>query len=172
MTDNAITKNLQNGTLEMQDGAGTPSELTVPVDEGDFEYTVRPREAIPIYNRGVLTSFTQGPENAVTFSFSMKFREWGSRTLTGAPIAVAEFGSGVGSGSSLTSTLTCGPFCVDLIWHIAVNCTAAEDQNEDVTLPDSHFDEWSVAEGAEYNTIRSSGKSLTTWPTSVRSAAT
>lgn len=170
MPDNAITKNLQNATILLEDGDSPVSSLTIPVDEGDLEFTVRPREAIPIYNRGVLTSFTEGSQNALTWSFSMKFREWGSRTSTGAPISPVEFMTQTGAGSALVSTTLCGPFTFDMTYVVTVNCVGADDQDEDISIPDSKVDELQFSEGAEYSRIRASGKSLAAsgFPTSTR----
>lgn len=171
MPDNANTKNLQNASVTFEDGTGTPKVCDLEVEEGDLEFVVKPREGIPVLDRGKLRHFTSGPENPVTFSMTLKFREYGSRTTSGAPISPRDFVTKQGGGSALISTSPVGPYTFTMKVKIDTEATAAaDDQDELLTFSKCHVDEIAFKEGAEYSTLRLVGKALITEPTITRSA--
>ena len=168
----AVTRNLKNSTLTIQDGAATPATLVVPIEEGDLNITERPPEAIPVLNRGALSHFAEGPDNPVTVSFTAKYVAYAGHTGTGQSPTVIEALKLTGLASGWTSKSACGPKTVDLVWTLTTPCTAAiggvTDESETVTITEFHADEIDISEGEEYNTIRVSGKALVTAPTAAR----
>ena len=171
MPDNASTKNLSNGAITFKDGTGTPKVCDLEVEEGDLEYVIKPKEGIPVLDRGKLRHFTSGPENPVTFSMTVKYRELGSRTTSGSVISPYDFVTKSGGGSALISTSPVGPFTFTMEFKIETEATvAADDQDELLSFAKCHVDEISFKEGAEYSTLRIVGKALITAPTITRSA--
>lgn len=167
-----ITRNLRDATLTIQDGAASPQTLVVPIEEGDLNITERPPEAMTVLNRGALSHFAKGPDNPVNVSFTAKYVALAGHTDSTQNPTVYEAIKGTGKASGWTSTESCGPNTVNLIWTLTTPCSAAvggvTDESETVTISDFHADEFDINEGEEFNTIRVSGKALVTAPTAAR----
>lgn len=159
-------KNLTHGAITIKDGGAGSAQnsLAIPVDEGNLEFTVR-REAQTVMNRGSLYGFTEGVEEPVTLSFTIKFEEWLSDT-SGTPSPVDALRQ-TGEAAAWVSTLACGPYCVDLYFLISPPAGCGE-TNEQLIFADFHADEIRFAEGEEYNTLVVSGKALVLAPTASR----
>ena len=155
-------RNLTHGALTIEDGAA--ATLTIPIEEGNLQFTVR-REAIVILNRGTLASMAEGMEEAMAVSFAFKFEEWrGETASSGSAVSPADALRQVGNASGWTSTLACGPYCVDLTFMITAPSGCGE-QDEELTFPDFHADEVQFQEGEEYDIVNVTGKCLALEPT-------
>lgn len=163
-------RNLTHGQLTIKDGAGSPNSLVVGTEDGNLRFSVR-RPAKVIMNRGTIAGLVEGNEEAMTVSFSAKFEEWRGRTLTAYATvpSVPDALRKKGNASSWTSTLECGPYCVDLQFDLSNPCTAAAtDQTERLVFPDFHADELGFEEGDNADVLNVSGISLALEPTATR----
>ena len=161
-------RNLTHGQLTIKDGATTPLTLIVPVEQGNFEFTVR-RAANVFFNRGVIAGMTPGIPEPMQLTFGLKFQEWLGNTTTGSDPSPVDALTQVGNATAWTSTLACGPYTVDLEFLMADPCTATSEstQNETLTFVDFHADEIRFVEGEEFNELTVSGTSLAVVPTLV-----
>ena len=163
-------RNLTHGQITIVDGSGTPKTLAVPIEEGNLRFTVR-RPVKVIMNRGQVDSFAEGNEEPMSVSFNFKFEEWRGRTLTAYATvpSVPDALRKVGNASDWTSTLDCGPYCVDVRFDLSNPCTASGiDQTERLVFPDFHADEVGFEEADDANRVSVSGMSLALEPTSTR----
>lgn len=164
-------RNLTHGTLVIKDGTSTPKTLTIPIMEGDLEFTEE-QEAQTILNRGVLKEFTKGPEAPVSIRFSMTFEEWRGKPASTVP-SVPDALKQRNEASSWTSTSTNeqGPYVVDLVFTLdAVQATGTGDFDEELKFSQFHCDSLRFSEGQDANRIEVSGKALVTTPVSTRAA--
>ena len=170
-------RNLTHGALTIRDGSGTPYTLVIPVEEGNVEWTVI-QSANTFYNRGTIAGFTEGIPEPLQVSFGIKFEHWAEGDFAGARPTVVDALTGRGmasttdspvNGEPWVSTLTSGPYCVDLIFALndPANGTADATGVETITFEDFHADEIRFAEGEEYSTVQVSGKCPATYPSSV-----
>ena len=162
-------RNLTHGQLTIKGGTSGQS-LVVPIEEGNLRFSVR-RPVKVIMNRGVIDSFAEGNEEPMSVSFNFKFEEWRGRTLTAyatipsVPDALRQ----KGNASAWTSSLECGPYCVDLQFDLDNPCTAnGIDQTERLVFPDFHADEVSFEEADDADRVSVSGMCLALEPTSTR----
>lgn len=159
-------RNLTHAALTIKDGGA--NELTIPIEEGNIQFTER-REAIVVLNRGVIASMAEGMEEAMTVSFSIKFEEWtGGTTSSGVDPSPVDALKKRGNASGWTSSLLCGPYCVDLEFAITAPSGCGE-QDETLTFSDFHADEIQFQEGEEYDIINVTGKCLALTPVAARS---
>ena len=64
MATNPLTRNLRDGQLVISDGAGSPTSLTLTLDNGDLEWT-EPEEEVEIKDRGVLDHVRPGDQQSL-----------------------------------------------------------------------------------------------------------
>lgn len=163
-------RNLTHGQLTIVDGSGSPNTLAVPIEEGNLRFTVS-RPVKVIMNRGRIGTFAEGNEVPMSVSFTAKFEEWTGRTLTAYATvpSVPDALRKKGNASSWTSTLQCGPYCVDLRFDLSNPCTASGiDQTERLTFPDFHADNVGFEEGDDSDMIPVDGMCLALEPTAQR----
>lgn len=162
-------RNLVNGLLKIKDGAGTPNEITIPIDVGNLSWTVQD-EAPVARNRGALQGFADPIEEPIPISFQFLFTEWSGKTTSGADISPADFLRRKNTGASLVGRKDCGPYLTLLEFTIAKPgvCTDALEQNEIVTFDFFRVDSLEFNETEEINTIDVTGRALITDPAVAR----
>lgn len=83
MATNPLTRNLRDGQLVISDGAGSPTSLTLTLDNGDLEWT-EPEEEVEIKDRGVLDHVRPGDEQSCELSYSAMWVHLIGDTITGS----------------------------------------------------------------------------------------
>lgn len=66
-----VTRNLRDGTIRLQDGAG--HEIVLEVEEGDLNYS-EASNIVNVLDRGRLSHMRPGNQEPVRVSFSIKYR--------------------------------------------------------------------------------------------------
>ena len=165
----AAPRNMTHGTLVIKDGTGTPETLTIPCREGVLSFA-EISEAPVIKNRGVLYAFADPVQEAVDISFTLLFEEWQGKSASGSDPSPRDALKKEGNASGWTTTLTGGPYCVDLEFTIAKPSEpAATEENEVLTFSDFHADRCEFTEGEDVNRLVVTGKALITKPSVTRS---
>ena len=172
----ANTRNLRHGSLALRDAQALPNTLAIDIDEGNLTFD----EATPgvvVKNRGALDHWSKGEEQPVSVSFTIKFTQYGSRSVksivgAGAGGAVTGFsardfmenaGALLTSASGRTDVFTCD------VWFTITNPVTTGDQQEILKFTNFKCESLKFSEGAESNTIAVSGRALLTTPVSTRS---
>jgi len=161
------TRNLQGGTLVIQDGTPTtPLTLTVIGEEGNLEWTAKPRPGVPVTDRDLIETAFDAPavETPMTFSFTIKYRYCLAETPE--PLSPYEALLKKGGAAAWVSTTSAGTFRVNLQFTIANPIAASK--SELIVLPDAGNFEVKFAEGKEFNTLQVSGDCLAIEPTITR----
>lgn len=159
--DDLGVRNFRDGKIIVQDGSGTPNQLELLGAEGDLNFTVAD-DAFLIYSRGVIVGRSQGDQQAMSISFTIKFEQWAYESVSDG-ISPYDAMKGKNNASSWVSTAACGPYSVDMIYQATNACAGAG--LEQLVFPDTHFSSVNFAEGSEYNTISAQGTSLASEPT-------
>lgn len=155
---------LKKATIKFVDGAGTPAELTLKIDEGNLQFTSKFNMEYK-RDRGKLATGTvrEGDEEPMDVSLECRFSA--VKSSTGESITVMEFLKQTGAGSSLTTTgAACEPFAVDIVVTIDQNCGTVPD--EIITFPAFRVE--SIGGSFKDGTLSLSGKCKAVMPTSVR----
>jgi len=102
MAASTTVKVRRDGTLKLQDGAGSPTTLEIDYEDGNFTANLLAAEEdrIVIRDRGSIVGLRKGDDQVGSISFSVHFREF---TNAGAA-TLLDFCNGTASGSALTST--------------------------------------------------------------------
>jgi hypothetical protein len=175
------TRNLRHGSLQLRDGQAAANTLSVPIEEGDLSFT-ESKPGVVVKHRGGLDHWSKGEEIEVPLSFTIKFVEYISKTSPASAIVAAgaggevtsisvrEFLTGRGVGGALLTTKSGrnDVFTIDA-WFTIANPALSGDQAEVLKFLNFNCESVEFSEGAEYNTIRVSGRALITAPTGVRS---
>ena len=171
----ANTRNLRHGHLSLLDGQSTPNSLAIDIDEGNLNFTEATPAAL-VKNRGALDHFSKGEEMPVSLSFTIKFTQYGSRSVksiagAGAGGAVTGFSARdflLNAGSLLTSREGRTDVFTCKVVFLVDNPVISGDQNETLTFDHFKCEDIKFSEGAECNTLAVSGRANVTTPTSVR----
>ena len=175
------TRNLRHGSLQLRDGQANPNTLAVAIEEGDLSFT-ESKPGVVVKHRGGLDHWSKGEEQEVSVNFTIKFVEWISKTSPAAAIVAAgaggavtsisvrEFltGRGVGGALLTSSSGRNDVFTITLRFTIA-NPASTGDQAEQLDFALFNCESLEFSEGAEYDTIRVSGRALITAPAGTRS---
>ena len=172
----ANTRNLRHGSILLKDSQATPNTLAIDIDEGNLNFD----EASPgvvVKNRGALDHWSKGEEMPVTLSFTIKFTQYGSRSVKsiaggGAGGAVTGFSARdflENAGSLLTSASGRTDVFTSNVWFTIANPVVSGDEQEILKFNNFKVEGLKFAEGAEFNTIAVSGRALLTTPVSTRS---
>lgn len=99
MTDNTF-RNLTGAEIKLIDGAGTPNELTIAIDEGNLEFSSRKEQHVVMGRSGPIGRAV-GRKQPTTLSFQVHYKEWKSKTTaTAATSSVRDFMLGRHTGAA------------------------------------------------------------------------
>lgn len=160
-------KNIVQGTLKLLDGQGTPAELTILGMEGGVEFTSK-RNKAAVMHRGTPTAWAKATKEPTEISFTVKYKEWKSRTTaSGGPSAsIRDFMLGNYSGA--VSVGDGGDHEFKLQLTIA-DSGASGDEAEAIVFNNCILDEASFSESDEINELSFTVRSLDWEPTVTRS---
>ena len=102
MAASTAVKVRKDGTIKLQDGAGSPTTLEIDYEDGNFTAGLLAADAdrIVIKDRGSIVGLRDGDDQVGSLSFSVHMREF---TNAGAA-TLLDFCNGTAAGSALTST--------------------------------------------------------------------
>jgi hypothetical protein len=156
------TRNMRDGTIIIRDGSPTPKTLTIKIDEGNFNFSVKTPSFV-VMNRGRIDSRKTGDETPTDINFGVKVEQWSFDYVdTGISINDALRGIGGALAAGWVSTDECGPFSVDIEFRMKNPCNPA--QYEQLIFRDFHAEQVSFAENAEANTLQVQGNALVAEP--------
>ena len=115
MAYSVVPKVRRDGIITLKDGTGTPVELAVAYEEGNFSFSEPKAAQTVIRDRGTITTVRKGDDEPITGSFSFYFREFTNASNAGS---VRDFIDGTGFYSSNIST---GPAGSPYIEHYAID---------------------------------------------------
>lgn len=161
LSDDPGFRNFRDGEIIIRDGSAVPKELTLLGAEGDFTFT-ETANTFNILIRGKIISRTQGDEEQVSLSVTIKFEQWSHESGSNQGISPRDAFKGVGGASDWVSTAPCGPFSVDLIYKAKDVCGTGG--KEVLLFPQVHADTITFNEGDETNTLAFEGTSLVPVP--------
>lgn len=102
MAASTAVKVRKDGTIKLQDGAGSPTTLEIDYEDGNFTAGLLAADAdrVVIRDRGSIVGLRDGDDQVGSLSFSVHMREF---TNAGAA-TLLDFCNGTAAGSALTST--------------------------------------------------------------------
>lgn len=164
MAVSTLTRNLRDGQLVVNDGAGSPKTVTLTLDEGDLSWT-ETLETREISDRGALDHTRPGNEVPCDMSFSIKWNQLISYTANSSDGNVLyEMVNNIGGGYTSTSG-TGQQFTLEYVFT-CTSPTAAG--TETVTFAKVFKTSMDMSEQEDYNTISFSGRDFETRPTVAR----
>ncbi len=125
-----------DGQINLKDGTGTPVELTVSFEEGNFQFTPTKPEQVIIRDRNTISNVRKGPsEPAASGSFTIYFRQFTDANEAGS---VLDFVNKTGNYSSNVSTGATGTprieeYCID-IEYLVEGSDHGDDADHTATL--------------------------------------
>lgn len=138
MADSTFIKNLNNGTLTIQDGTGSPIDVIVPFDNGDFSISglsQKLNEVVAYESRGTLNTVRHTSRTYPTFSFTTQMAKFTSATDTSVSDAILQNGA----FASAVSTLSANADVYTLFLTFDVEGTDFGDSGDhQLTLDDCH----------------------------------
>lgn len=162
-THTEVARNIQNGSLVIKDGSGTPKTCTVACS-GNLKWT-ETRNIIEIMCRGNIDHRREGNTVGFTVSFDATWYQLISKTAnSGDPVSVYEILSN--PGSYFTSTED-GAYCVNLEFTVA-DPNATNGNDEKIVFPNVFIEKVDCSEGEDKNTISMSGRGKVRAPTITR----
>lgn len=164
------TRNLRHGSLVLKDGDSPVNTLPIAIEEGDVSFT-EGKPGVSVKHRGGLDHWSKGEEVEVPVSFTLKFVEYVQKTgaTVGVPSTISPRDFLMGAHADLVTTSgRTDAFTLTLEFTIA-NPVITGDQAEVLTFTKFKAESVEFSEGAEYNTLRVSGRALMTAPTGARS---
>lgn len=164
MTVSTLSRNLRDGQMVVNDGAGSPKTVTLTLDEGDVSWT-ETLETREIMDRGALDHTRPGNEVACDLSFSIKWNQLISYTAASSDGNVLyEMVNNLGSVYTSTSG-TGQQFTLEYVF----TCTSPTSSGtETVTFAKVFKTSMDMSEGDDYNTVSFSGRDFETKPTIAR----
>tara|TARA_R100000152_G_C6768901_1_gene194528 strand:+ start:819 stop:1319 length:501 start_codon:yes stop_codon:yes gene_type:complete len=102
MAASTVVKVRRDGTLKLQDGAGSPTTLTIDFEDGNFTANnlAAEEDRVVIRDRGSIVGLRKGDDQVGSLSFSVHFREFSNQGAA----TLLDFCNGSAAGSGLTST--------------------------------------------------------------------
>lgn len=167
------TRNLTHGHVKIKDGTSpTPLFLTLPIEEGDLQWTQNPHPSIMVMNRGLMSHRTAQPQVPVRGRMTLKFTEYKGKSFSGANPSPLDAMLKQGNASAWVSTELCGPYSFDLEFTIDNACAGAGngvDQSEVLVFADCCLLPQTIREAVDYNRIEVEFEARIVQPTSTRS---
>ena len=146
MAQSSRTKNFRHGTIKLSDGTGTPLEVTVQYENGDFSadgFKEGQKDVVAYLDRGVLYDLQYTNQTFPTFSFSAHFTDLSDATdklLYDACMKTGAFASAVSTrGANQVYTL-------DLLWTIE-GTDLGDSADHTLALDDCRIDNVQLSEG-------------------------
>ena len=171
MASGIDTRNLRHGSLALSDSGGT-NTLAIAIDEGNLTFT-EAREGVVVKQRGELDHWSKGEAQPVSLSFTIKFDQYGNRSVTtepgGAVTGYSLRGFLRDADAGLTSVNLRNDIFTGNLNFTIVNPAVTGDEQEVLSFTDFHADRFNFSEGDEYDTIVCEGRALLETPGSVRS---
>lgn len=155
----AVTKNLRDGELKVEDGTTPVNSVTVALDEGDLSYE-ETKNVINVLDRGTLSHMRSGDDVPVKVSFTLKFVEFLKQSAGTTTIYEALKKIGGASAWTTTNTDGGGVYTLKLVFTISTPVTA--DKAEIITFNLFHHTSISFKEGDEYDTLAVDGEAFIT----------
>lgn len=154
-------RNFRQGCLLVRDGSGVANELIITAAEGDLNFKETDTTFV-VKNRGKIAGRSQGDEDQMTVSFTIKFEQWSFLSGESDGVSPRDALKGEYGASDWVSTAPCGPYSVDLIYQIEDVCGTGG--IEELTFPRFHADTVTFDEGDEFNTLKVEGTCLASKP--------
>ena len=155
-----ITRNLRDGQIIIKDGAGTPTSITLALDNGDLSWTVA-LNTIQVLDRGTLDHTRPGDDATSDLSYSAMLTQLADAT-TGNGSVYQFYEMVTDGGATLTSTSGSGEqFTLKHEFEIT---DPQGSNNERVTFDRVYMTDVSVSEGDDADTVSFSGVNFRTKP--------
>jgi hypothetical protein len=151
---NIVKTGLDSGTIKIKDGTGTPLELTVRFDRGDFSISGIQqglREAVEIQSRGSPRSLRKGRRSYPTGSMSLWFTDF-SETGTGTIFDMIHGKSGTPFAARISTTVAKGDLMTFDVELTEEGTDYGDSADHTLTMQDVHFSE-DYSEGEDGNSI-------------------
>ncbi len=133
MAYSTIPKVRRDGVLTLKDGTGTPVELEISYEEGNFTFDVAKEDQTVIRDRGTISTVRKGDEQPITGSFNAYMRQFTDNSEAGS---ILDFINKTGHYNSNVSTGSGVPFiehyCIDIVYK--VEATSLETLDHSATL--------------------------------------
>lgn len=119
MPASTVIKNLNDGSLVIKDGTGTPIDVTIKFEDGNFSISglaAKMNEVVAYQTRGAFSGLRHTARTFATFTFTAKMSEFTSATdnsLTDAILKNGAFNSGVS-----TSGANADVYTTDLVFSV------------------------------------------------------
>ncbi len=155
-----VPRNMRDGLIIIRDGSPSPKTLTIPIDEGNFKFSVS-KPTVVIMNRGKINSRKTGDEVPTPISFGVKFEQWYFDNADNG-VSIYDALNKTGGADDWVSTDECGPFSVDIEFRSKNPCNPA--QYEVLLFRKFHADKVDFSENNEANTLEVSGTALVPEP--------
>lgn len=156
------TRNMRDGTIIIRDGSPTPKTLTIKIDEGNFNFTIK-HPTFVVMNRGKIDSRKDGDETPTELTFGIKVEQFKYDYVdSGISVYDALHGGGGAAAAGWISVDECGPFSVDIEFRMKNPCNPA--QYEQLIFRKFHSEQEQFAENAEANTLQVQGNALVAEP--------
>jgi len=158
-----VVRNIQNGSLVIKDGSGTPKSCTVACS-GNLKWSLS-KTLVEVPCRGTIDHRREGNVVGFTVSFDAAWYQLISKTAnSGDPVSVYEILTN--QGSYFTSTED-GAYCLDIEFTVAdPNTTNGND--EKIVFPDVFIEKVDCSEAEDKNMISFSGRGKVYAPTITR----
>lgn len=162
----AVTRNLRDGVVKFQDGAGTPEEITLVLEDGGLSWEEK-QNVINILDRGILDHQRKGDEEPVTGSIKFKFIQFIKQSSESDPTPY-EVVTNTGAASSWTTTNSDGADVFNFRMILEIPSPISGEQAERITFEKVAVTSLSFEEGDEYNTLSFDFQDFETRPTIVK----
>lgn len=133
MAYSTIPKVRRDGVLTLKDGTGTPVELEISYEEGNFTFDVAKEDQTVIRDRGTISTIRKGDEQPITGSFNAFMRQFTDNSEAGS---ILDFINKTGHYNTNVSTGSGVPFvehyCIDIVYK--VEATSLETLDHTATL--------------------------------------
>jgi hypothetical protein len=164
------SRNLRHGSVVLKDGDTPVNTLPLAIEEGDLSFT-ESKPGVAVKHRGGLDHWSKGEEIEVPVSFTIKFVEYVQKTgaTVGVPSTISPRDFLMGAHADLVTTSGRNDAFTLTVEFTIANPALSGDQTEVLTFTKFKAESVEFSEGAEYNTLRVSGRALLTNPTGARS---
>lgn len=163
-----IVRNLRDGELKIEDGTGTPEDLTLALDNGDLSWSETEND-VQVLDRGVLDHPRDGDEAAVELSFSFMWTQLINATRSGGSAGSANtlYEMINDLGTTYISVGASGEK-FQLKYTFEVSDPSTGSNNERIVFGKVYKQSLECSEGDEANTVNFTGTDFETKPTITR----
>ncbi len=154
MAESTVVKTYRDGTILLEDGAGTPLSYTCTYEQGNFTFADPKTNRTTVRDRGAIVGLRQGDAQTKTFSFSVHMREFTNAAADGTLI---DFIDQAGKYAYFTSTAGSAYEQKLCKVTLTVEGTDFSDGADHTLVLNNCFLSWDFAEG-ETNVINVAGE--------------